>query len=66
MEPSQCPDSEQQINSQQLIYFANRHITLRAETSINQHEKKKMLTQQLVQHNRSADDLIQLQAAIIH
>jgi hypothetical protein len=41
MEPSQCSASEQQINSQQLFYFANRHITLRAETSINQHAKKK-------------------------
>ena len=60
MEPSQCPDSEQQINSQQLIYFANRHITLRAEISINHHAKKKRCQlsswfsttdQQLIQYN---------------
>ena len=41
MEPSQCSDSEQQINSQQLFYSANRQITLRAKTSINQHAQKK-------------------------
>jgi len=33
-------NSEQQINSQ-LFYFANRQITLRAKTSINQHAQKK-------------------------